>query len=374
VALIAPALPAVAAGRLGYNNGHVESDGVLRRFRPFETLRDGSVIRSTAMAALSVADAQAARRALDSWSPQATEPGQLVAWRAGLGAYPHIPFAQVFAAADGGKASTPAADFRGKILIIGSTAPSLHDIHPTPVSAMHPGVDALATVIDNAVNERQLAELPRWVDALLAISLSLGLAFWVRTRKDTSLLTVTFTLPAALLFVSYLTLNGSPVFIDLQLSAGLALLFLALVRYWSRLRRARWCEPPAADPGGLLLWPLLRREPWLEAPLDRLIDALELHAPHCRVVVPDVHEAAFQGPRWPELALHAAVVGPAAELQSARPFLLLKTPGLRADNGDMLPLGQAPGRLDLAEAALGAWKQGLQAAARTQAQPSGVNE
>jgi hypothetical protein len=347
---------------------------VLRRFRPFETLRDGSVIHSTAMAALSVADADAARRALVGWSPQAAEPGQLVAWRAALSAYPHIPFAQVFAAADGGKPTAAATDVRGKILIIGSTAPSLHDIHPTPVSAMHPGVDALATVIDNAVNERRIAELPRWLDALLAISLCLGLAFWVRTRHDTSLLTVTFILPAALLFVSYLTLNGSPVFIDLQLSAGLALLFLALVRYWSRLRRARWCEPPAADPGGLLLWPLRRKTPWLEAPLDRLIDALELHAPNCRVVVPDVHEAAFQSLRWPELALQAAVVGPAAELQAARPFLLSKTPGLRVDNGDMLPLGPAPGRLDLAQAALGAWEQPPQAAASAKAANPGVNE
>ena len=46
------------------------------------------------------------------------------------------------------------------MVIIGSTAPSLHDIHPTPLAANHSGVDALATAIDSALNQRHLAELP----------------------------------------------------------------------------------------------------------------------------------------------------------------------------------------------------------------------
>ena len=44
VALIAPVLPAVAASRLGFNNGYPDSDGVLRRYRYRETLPDSSQI------------------------------------------------------------------------------------------------------------------------------------------------------------------------------------------------------------------------------------------------------------------------------------------------------------------------------------------
>jgi cytochrome b561 len=45
-----------------------------------------------------------------------------------------------------------------------------------------------------------------------------------------------------LLGISYVSLNGLPVFVDLHLAAGLALLFLAVLRYWSTLRRnaSRW--------------------------------------------------------------------------------------------------------------------------------------
>ena len=43
----------------------------------------------------------------------------------------------------------PADEFTGKIVIIGSTAPSLFDIKATPMNRMHPGVEILATAIDN---------------------------------------------------------------------------------------------------------------------------------------------------------------------------------------------------------------------------------
>ena len=46
VAVIPPALPAVAAARLGFNNGYVDADGVLRRYRAFDSLPDGGSIQS----------------------------------------------------------------------------------------------------------------------------------------------------------------------------------------------------------------------------------------------------------------------------------------------------------------------------------------
>jgi CHASE2 domain-containing sensor protein len=314
VALIPPALPAVANAPLGYNNGYVDSDGVLRRYRNFETLRDGSTIQSIAMSVLSTVDPPAYAQEVAALDSNASHSNELIAWRRHAEAYPHYAFADVFEAADTAKANPALPSMRGKIVLIGSTAASLHDIHPTPLAAYHPGVDSLATAIDNAVNHRHLFELARWQNALIAIALCVGLAAWVQRWKISSLTPFTFALPAGLLFISYLTLNGSPVFVDLHLSAALAMLFLAILRFWNQLRRDFWCQPTALEREDLALWPLVRNAPWTEEALDRLIDFVEKRLPQARIIVPDVQLHLFQELRWPELAQHAAIVAPQAAL------------------------------------------------------------
>ena len=152
------------------------------------------------------------------------------------------------------------------------------------------------------------------------MALCVGLAVWGQLKSIGSLAPALLVLPATLLGMSYLTLNGSPMFVDLHLAAGLALLFLALLRYWNTLRRNYWCSPP--DLGlPLAIWPLARQDAWLEGPLDRLIDAVERYAPDCRVVVCDFNEAGLATPRWPELARFAAVVGPQTVVMAVQPEL-----------------------------------------------------
>jgi len=251
---------------------------------------------------------------------------ELIAWRRHADDYPHVSFADVFAQAEGGKPLTAVPGFAGKVVIIGATAPSLHDIHPTPLSNMQAGVDSLATVLDNMLNQRHIAELPRWLQALLAIGLCIGLALWVQFKSVSSLAPALLALPVALLGVSYLSLNGLPVFLDLNLAAGLALVFLAVLRFWNTLRRNYWCTPPSSPTQGLAIWPWMRSEAWLEGDLDRLIDVVERHAPDCRVMVCDATVTWPATLRWPELARCAAVVGPLASLLAARSTL---APALR---------------------------------------------
>jgi hypothetical protein len=328
---------------------------VLRRYRAFETLADGSTIQSIPMSVLSVLDPPAYRQATAQLPPAADKSSELIAWRRAGSRYPHIPFADVFAAADGGQAAPTLPDFAGKIILIGSTAASLHDIHPTPLAANAPGVDSLATVLDNTVNHRQLSELPRWLQALVAILLCLGLAFWVQHRKIATLTPFTLALPAGLLLVSFATLNGAPVFVDLQLSAALALLFLGLLRYWNQLRRNYWCAPPATDTAALLLWPISRDGPWLEAPLDHLIDVLERHSTVCRVLAPDLNLPVFQSLRWPELACHAAIVGPHGEMLRIQARFAHDVRRIGRASDSMVAVAGSADRRTLANAALSAW-------------------
>ncbi len=352
LALIPPALPAVAAGRLGYNNGYVDSDGVLRRYRYLEPLNDGTAIQSIALSVASSVNPQAQQDIL-SRSAGASKPlDELITWRRKAGAYEHLSFADVFAQAEGDKPLAAVPRFAGKLVIIGSTAPSLHDIHPTPLSSMQAGVDSLATVVDNALNQRSMRELPRWLQAGLAIALCAGLALWVQFKSAASLAPALLVLPAVLLGISYVSLNGTPVFVDLHLAAGLALLFLTVLRYWSTLRRNHWCSPLADSAQPIAIWPWEREGAWLEASLDRLIDAVERHAPTCRVVVCDAPASDL---RWPELARFAAVVGPQVALLTARARLepVLLRLAQRCGEPQLLPAPLA--RKEMAREILVAW-------------------
>lgn len=353
VALAPPALEAIAQSRLGYNNGYVDRDGVLRRYRYAERLPDGSVLQSLPLSVLRSLDLPAYDQRVRSTATDYSAPGELIVWRRQANAYPRIAFADLFAQAEG-DASLQLPALAGKIVVIGSTAPSLHDIHPTPLSPMQPGVESLATVIDNAVNHRSLAELPRWLQATLAIALCIALAFWVQWQSIASLTPALLALPALLMGVSYLSLNGSPLFLDLHLPAALSLILLALLRYWNGFRRNHWCSPPDTHQE-LGLWSLRSHTLWNEATLDRLIDKLEQHAPDCRIVVGDCHANWPASPRWPELALHASVIGPMQTLQAALPQLQAATRRLADSHPDLQVIPAGCDRQSLAVIARRAW-------------------
>ena len=355
VALIAPVLPAVAAARMGYNNGYPDADGVLRRYRYRETLPDGSQIQSLAAAV--------ARSLIPDGKDQARharfDKDELIVWRKAPEAYPRINFADVFALADGGKPLAPVPSLAGKVVLIGATAASLHDIHPTPLSPLQAGVESLATAIDNAINQRVVHELPRWLQAALAIALCMGIALWVQFKSMDSLAPALVALPLALLGVGYVSLNGAPIFLDLHLAAALALLFLAVLRYWNVLRQQYWRKPCPAVGVPMAVWPIEGAQPWLGEPLDRLIDALEMHAPDCRVVVADASVAWPGKLLWPELVCHAAVVGPAQQLQSSRAALVAQLgPRLLPGAGALIPLADNLARDKLAQTCLVAWAGG----------------
>ncbi|MCX7241720.1 MAG: CHASE2 domain-containing protein [Burkholderiales bacterium] len=356
VALIAPALPAVAAAPLGYNNGYVDSDGVLRRYRYLEPLADGSAIQSLALGVARSVNPQAYQSVLANSAFTPPPNDELIAWRRQSGAYPRVSFADVFAQAEGDQPTGAVPSFAGKVVIIGSTAPSLFDIHPTPLSQMQTGVESLATAIDNVLHQRHLAELPRWLQAALAIILCIALALWVQYQSAASLAPALVPLPVALIVISYLSLNLLPVFLDLHLAAALALAFLSVLHYWSALHRNHWCSPPPPTPQPLAAWSWRRDDAWTEAPLDRLIDAVEHCAPDCRVVVCDSPSAPL---RWPEFARFAAVVGPSDALHAARPQLEAELLRLAQPCGSPLPLSQAADREALAGSVWAMWEKFL---------------
>jgi hypothetical protein len=163
-------------------------------------------------------------------------------------------------------------------------------------------------------------------------------------------------MPAALLGLSYLTLNGTPLFVELHMAAGLALVFLAVLRLWNNRRRDYWCGPVPVD-GPLLLWPWHGKSSWSEQVIDRTLDVLQSKAPDCRLIALDAYVAWPGKLRWPELSRYAAVVGPADSVRAiGRPL----EHALRAfdhSSGALVALPAPVTRDQMASAALQAWGQ-----------------
>ncbi|BCL76295.1 adenylate/guanylate cyclase domain-containing protein [Jeongeupia sp. HS-3] len=99
-----------------------------------------------------------------------------------------VSYADVYLDAGREKPQRPANEFTGKIVLIGTAAPGLMDLRPTPLSKTWPGVEILATAIDNLQHGDWLREPPRpWfaalaiaIAALLAIGFALGVnSLWL---------------------------------------------------------------------------------------------------------------------------------------------------------------------------------------------------
>jgi adenylate cyclase len=70
----------------------------------------------------------------------------LLNWRA---SWRHLPYVDVYNDAQREKPQRPANEFAGKVVLIGTAAPGLQDLRVTPMSNVYPGIDILATAIDN---------------------------------------------------------------------------------------------------------------------------------------------------------------------------------------------------------------------------------
>ncbi|MDH6166488.1 CHASE2 domain-containing sensor protein/signal transduction histidine kinase [Variovorax boronicumulans] len=80
--------------------------------------------------------------------------------------------------------SVPPGTFRGKYVLVGTTAPALGNLYATPVSAkgnLMPGVEINANVLDSLLRRHDLSPAPAWLNMALSLSAVLlalvGMAF-----------------------------------------------------------------------------------------------------------------------------------------------------------------------------------------------------
>lgn len=169
-----PFAAAVKTGRLGTINfePNIDGDGIGRHYALFRE-RGGWRIPSLP-----------ARLARDLHFPLTVGDSFILHWRGGISAHTRIPFFDLYADFTREKRQRPANELQDKIVIIGSTASSLYDQNSTPISSIHPGVEVLATAIDNLKNQQYMQRLPGFVAPTITLLLLLALYFSFKQSRN----------------------------------------------------------------------------------------------------------------------------------------------------------------------------------------------
>ncbi len=241
IAIILPRVPAALDnGRLGTHQVTPDEDGIIRRY-PAWIEHAGWRIPSLP------------QRIAEEYSyPGSDQAEVLINWRGKPFTYPYVSFVDVYRDLQAQKKERPADEFKGKIILIGSTAPSLFDIKGTPMGRIHPGVEIMATAIDNFKNGDYLRERPKWVMKLAALLLIWGMAIalYRQTRIDV-FDTVFAALQAALVVLAFAVVNLTDWYLDASAPLSLGLSYFALSRVYYGLSQNWLANGRVQDMAGL---------------------------------------------------------------------------------------------------------------------------
>jgi adenylate cyclase len=209
----------VRASQLGTNNVEPDQDGVIRRFELFQE-HHGWRLSSIA---------EQVRQGLSV--PRPEDNSILLNWRGGAFSYPFVSFSTVASMIDSGDLAHLQKDFRGKIVLVGSTAASLFDIRSTPMAKVHPGVEILATVIDNLKNGDDLREPPSWLIAVLSVAFVFLLAWMFHSQRHTYVSDVLFVgLQLVLLATAFIAFNLGRLYLDMSVPITAGLVYFTIAR------------------------------------------------------------------------------------------------------------------------------------------------
>lgn len=154
-----------AAKGIGNVSATPDRDGVFRRVRPAGVVNDESVL-SLPFALF------AAAHAAPVYGPEigtklARDGKLVVRFRGGPGSYETYPIDSIIVSQrqleNGEQPLVLPTEFQNSYVFLGMNAPGLLDLRPTPLSALTPGVEFNATVLDNLIHDSFVREVtPLW--------------------------------------------------------------------------------------------------------------------------------------------------------------------------------------------------------------------
>ncbi|HEY6096072.1 MAG TPA: CHASE2 domain-containing protein [Gallionellaceae bacterium] len=226
-ATVAVVLPHFAAalngGRLGLHNIYPDVDGVARYYLVY---RDDYGWKLPSLPA---------RLGMDMGWPEPVAQQVMLNWRGAPFSYHYVSFSDVFADMAKQVKTRPQDEFKNKIVIIGSTAPSLFDSKPTPLSKVHPGVEILATAMDNLKHGDYLRLPEARVPYLLLTLVIVWLTAWGFYRNvGRAKMDRLFGLSQFILIgISYASINFTDTYINLTGPVTVALAYFSIARIYA---------------------------------------------------------------------------------------------------------------------------------------------
>lgn len=224
VAVVLPHVPsAMRGGRLGFHNIYPDPDGVVREYLVY---RDDYGWRIPSLPARVVGELG---------YPLPTRSRVLLNWRGKPFTYRTVSFSAVYEDMLSRKKTRAPDEFTDKIVLIGSTAPSLFDVKPTPMGRLHPGVEILATAIDNLKRGDYLRHQEgRALYALLSLLVVWAIAWGFYRKIGLGTIDRLFGLSQFILLgVSYASINLSSTYINLTGPVTIALAYFTVARTYA---------------------------------------------------------------------------------------------------------------------------------------------
>lgn len=159
----------------------------------------------------------------------------LLNWRGKPFSYRYASFSDVYLDMLNQARKRPPDEFKDKIVVIGSTAAGLADIKPTSMSREFPGVEIIATAIDNIANNDYIrVPATRWPYFVVALLVLWGTAFAFYRTVEPELFARIFGLSQiGLLGLSYLSINFSNYFFNLTGPVFLGFLYFSIAKVYA---------------------------------------------------------------------------------------------------------------------------------------------
>lgn len=215
---------ALKPNRIGFHNIEPDKDGIVREYQLWRD--EGSWRLSSLPLTLSK---------FSSSNTVALPQKMLLNWRGPPFTYHYVSLSDVYLDLTSKIPKRPANEFTGKTIIIGSTASSLLDVKATAVNKLHPGVEILATAIDNATHQDYLHVL-RGKSSYALISLIIiwltAIAFFRGMDRDK--LNAAFSgSQIGLLAISYLGINLTNTYVDLTGPVTWAIAYFSIAKTYA---------------------------------------------------------------------------------------------------------------------------------------------
>jgi adenylate cyclase len=165
----------------------------------------------------------------------------ILAWRGTPRGLPRASVADVYEDFGRSQRTRPADEFTGRIVVIGAAAPGLGDLRVTPLSATQPGVEILATAIENLKNGRAMQRAPAWAPFGVALLLIGALYAAFARNVDASRSALALGAASALALAASDFAAGKLLLVPLlaPLAAAWLFYFAAALAAYLKERRAR---------------------------------------------------------------------------------------------------------------------------------------